>query len=40
VAALNDRIADDDWIGLGAIADDDAYYERFTEIFGVDIAPV
>ena len=40
MAALHDRIADDDWIGLGAIADDDAYYERFTEIFGVDIAPV
>ena len=39
MAALHDRIADDDWVGLGAIDDDDEYNRRFAEIFGVDIAP-
>lgn len=39
MSALHDRIDDDDWVGLGAIADDDAYYDRFAELFGVDIAP-
>ena len=38
MAALHDRISDDDWIGLGAIEDDDAYNRRFAEIFGVDIS--
>ena len=32
-------ISDEDWVGLGAIADDDEYYRRSAEIFGVDIAP-
>jgi len=37
MAALHDRIDDDDWVGLGAIDDDDEYNRRFAEIFGVDI---
>lgn len=39
MAALHDRIADADWVGLGAIEDDDEYYARFGEIFGLPIAP-
>jgi len=38
MSARHDRIDDDDWIGLGAIADDDEYNRRFAEIFGVDIS--
>jgi hypothetical protein len=38
MAALHDRIEDDDWIELGAIDDDDEYNRRFAEIFGVDIS--
>lgn len=37
MAGLHDRIDDADWIGLGAIEDDDEYNARFEEIFGVDI---
>jgi hypothetical protein len=37
LAALHDRVDDADWIGLGAIEDDDEYNRRFQEIFGVDI---
>lgn len=37
MAAMHDRIADADWIGMGAIADDADYMARFEEIFGVDI---
>ncbi len=37
LCAAHDRVADVDWIGLGAIADDQEYAERFREIFGVDI---
>jgi hypothetical protein len=33
------RMTDADWVGLGAIEDDDAYYARFHELFGLDIAP-
>ena len=35
------RMSDADWVGLGAIADDDdaGYYERFEELFGLHIAP-
>ncbi|MGI9028568.1 MAG: SDR family oxidoreductase [Ilumatobacteraceae bacterium] len=32
-------MADADWVGLGALEDDDAYYARFKELFGLDIAP-
>jgi hypothetical protein len=31
------RISDPDWIALGALADDEAYYERFEELFGLDL---
>ncbi|HKA85883.1 MAG TPA: SDR family oxidoreductase [Acidimicrobiales bacterium] len=34
-----ERMADADWVGLGAAADDDAYYARFEELFGLDIRP-
>ncbi len=37
LAALHDRIDDEDWVGLGAIEDDDAYAARFFEVFGLDI---
>ena len=32
-------MSDADWVELGAIEDDDAYYERFLELFGLDIRP-
>jgi NAD(P)-dependent dehydrogenase (short-subunit alcohol dehydrogenase family) len=31
------RISDDDWIALGAVEDDDAYYARFAELFGLEL---
>ena len=31
------RMSDADWVGLGAIDDDEAYYERFRQLFGLDI---
>lgn len=31
--------SDDEWVGLGAIADDAAYYAEFERLFGVRIAP-
>jgi len=31
------KVSDEDWVALGAIADDDAYAARFTELFGLDI---
>ena len=34
-AALDDA----DWVALGAIADDDEYYARFDELFGLPIGP-
>ncbi len=37
LCAMHDRMDDGDWIGLGAIEDDDEYNERFRELFGVDI---
>jgi NAD(P)-dependent dehydrogenase (short-subunit alcohol dehydrogenase family) len=33
------RITDAEWVSLGAAPDDDAYYTRFQEIFGLDIRP-
>ncbi|MBA3606114.1 MAG: SDR family oxidoreductase [Acidimicrobiia bacterium] len=33
------QMDDDDWVALGAIADDAEYYRRFGELFGLDIAP-
>ncbi len=38
LCAAHDRISDEDWIGLGALADDAAYVERFGAIFGLDIS--
>ncbi|MGH9272865.1 MAG: SDR family oxidoreductase [Ilumatobacteraceae bacterium] len=32
-------MADADWVALGALDDDAAYYARFKELFGLDIAP-
>ncbi len=34
-----DRMDDADWVALGAVADDAAYYERFRELFDLDITP-
>jgi NAD(P)-dependent dehydrogenase (short-subunit alcohol dehydrogenase family) len=31
------RVSDADWISLGAAADDEAYYERFRELFGLEL---
>jgi NAD(P)-dependent dehydrogenase (short-subunit alcohol dehydrogenase family) len=33
------RIDDADWVALGAIPDDDEYYARFEDLFGLRIAP-
>lgn len=33
------EISDADWIAMGALADDDTYYARFRELFGLDLAP-
>jgi NAD(P)-dependent dehydrogenase (short-subunit alcohol dehydrogenase family) len=33
------RMEDADWVELGAVDDDAAYYERFRELFDLDIAP-
>jgi NAD(P)-dependent dehydrogenase (short-subunit alcohol dehydrogenase family) len=32
-------IDDADWVALGALEDDGAYYDRFDELFGLDIRP-
>jgi NAD(P)-dependent dehydrogenase (short-subunit alcohol dehydrogenase family) len=32
-------MSDPDWVALGAIEDDADYYERFAELFGLDIRP-
>ncbi|MGB0114706.1 MAG: SDR family oxidoreductase [Ilumatobacteraceae bacterium] len=37
MAPLHDRIADADWVGLGAVEDDAEYYERFNAMFGLDL---
>jgi NAD(P)-dependent dehydrogenase (short-subunit alcohol dehydrogenase family) len=33
------RMSDEDWVALGALGDDDAYYDRFRELFDLEIAP-
>jgi NAD(P)-dependent dehydrogenase (short-subunit alcohol dehydrogenase family) len=38
LCAAHDRVRDEDWIGLGAIADDAEYVERFGAVFGLDIS--
>jgi NAD(P)-dependent dehydrogenase (short-subunit alcohol dehydrogenase family) len=37
MAELHDRIDDADWIALGAIEEDAAYFERFHDVFGLDL---
>lgn len=32
------RMTDEEWVGLGAIEADQEYYDRFRELFGLDIA--
>jgi NAD(P)-dependent dehydrogenase (short-subunit alcohol dehydrogenase family) len=31
------RLSDEDWVSLGAASDDDAYYARFLELFGLEL---
>jgi len=31
------RVSDEDWVALGAIADDAEYAAAFTELFGLDV---
>jgi NAD(P)-dependent dehydrogenase (short-subunit alcohol dehydrogenase family) len=31
------RVSDADWVALGALRDDEAYYQRFEELFGLDL---
>jgi NAD(P)-dependent dehydrogenase (short-subunit alcohol dehydrogenase family) len=38
IVAGRDRMAEGDWVGLGAIADDVEYAARFAELFDVDIS--
>ncbi len=38
MAALHDRISDEDWLELGRIEDDADYVARFREIFDIDIS--
>ena len=33
------RISDEEWVALGAVADDVAYYDGFERLFGLDIRP-
>jgi NAD(P)-dependent dehydrogenase (short-subunit alcohol dehydrogenase family) len=37
--AGRERMSDDEWVALGAAEGDEAYYERFGEMFGLDIRP-
>jgi NAD(P)-dependent dehydrogenase (short-subunit alcohol dehydrogenase family) len=37
LSANRERVSDEDWVALGAIADDAEYAERFSELFGLDI---
>jgi NAD(P)-dependent dehydrogenase (short-subunit alcohol dehydrogenase family) len=34
-----ERMSDADWVSLGSAPDDDAYYARFEQLFGLDIRP-
>jgi NAD(P)-dependent dehydrogenase (short-subunit alcohol dehydrogenase family) len=34
-----ERMSDADWVSLGAVPDDDSYYARFEQHFGLDIRP-
>ena len=37
LAELHDRIDHSDWIAMGAIEEDDEYYEAFHGVFGLDL---
>lgn len=37
LAELHDRIDDSDWIALGAVEEDEEYYRRFHDVFGLDL---
>jgi NAD(P)-dependent dehydrogenase (short-subunit alcohol dehydrogenase family) len=37
LAELHGRIDDSDWIALGAIEEDEEYYRRFHDLFGLDL---
>jgi NAD(P)-dependent dehydrogenase (short-subunit alcohol dehydrogenase family) len=37
LCSARSRISDADWVALGALRDDEAYYERFEELFGLDL---
>jgi hypothetical protein len=37
LAARHDRIADQDWLDLGRVDDDEEYADLFERVFGVDI---
>lgn len=37
MAELHDRIDDSDWIALGAIEEDEEYYDAFHGVFGLDL---
>ncbi|MPY94522.1 MAG: SDR family NAD(P)-dependent oxidoreductase [Acidimicrobiia bacterium] len=37
IVAGRQAMSDEDWVALGALEDDDEYYARFSEVFGVDI---
>jgi len=39
IIAGRQAMSDQEWVALGAIADDDEYHERFQSAFGVDIRP-
>jgi NAD(P)-dependent dehydrogenase (short-subunit alcohol dehydrogenase family) len=39
VIAGRSRMSDEDWVALGAVADEDEYNARFEAAFGVDIRP-
>jgi hypothetical protein len=32
------RMSDEEWIGLGAAPDDEAYYDEFERLFGLDLS--
>jgi NAD(P)-dependent dehydrogenase (short-subunit alcohol dehydrogenase family) len=39
LSAGRESMSDADWVALGAVPSDDAYYARFEQLFGLDIHP-
>ena len=31
------RMSDDEWVALGAVESDDEYYDRFHDLFGLEL---